>query len=198
MVAHRARLVVYRRPLATIVVYRRSWPRAPACRTLVSVEIDPKFLKAEELGIRLEIVRGLPIWEAHPVWKHQKAVDRIRATIKARDSSPGCACVHAADVYVQFQDGSLKRPDISIFYREPDEEEEAITLVPEAVIEVVNKGYEAKDLEIGPSFYLSQGVKDVVVFDPATLLVLHARRDGTRRLVSPEPLELECGCTCTV
>jgi Cft2 family RNA processing exonuclease len=28
-------------------------------------------------------------------------------------------------------------------------------------------------LEIGPPFYLSQGVKDVIVFDPSTLLVLH-------------------------
>jgi hypothetical protein len=43
--------------------------------------IDPKFLKAEELGIRLEVVSGLPIREAHPVWKHQKAIDRIRSTI---------------------------------------------------------------------------------------------------------------------
>lgn len=159
--------------------------------------LDPKFLRAEELGIRLEIVSGLPIWEAHPVWKHQKAIDRIRATITSRPGSP-CGCVHASDVYVQFRDGSLKRPDIAIFCREPDETEDAITLVPAAVIEVVSRGYEAKDLEIGPPFYLSQGVKDVVVFDPSTLLVLHARVDGTRRLVSPEPLEFECGCAVTV
>ena len=33
---------------------------------------------------------------------------------------------------------------------EPDEQDDAITLLPEAVIEVVSKGYEAKDLEIGP------------------------------------------------
>lgn len=161
--------------------------------------IDPKFIRAEELGIRLEIVRGLPIWEAAPVWKHQRAVDRIRATIKPPlAESTGCACIHAADVYVQFADGSLKRPDISIFCREPDEDEDAITLVPEAVIEVVSKGYEAKDLEIAPSFYLSQGVKDVIVFDPTSLLVLHARRDGTVRATSPHPLVCECGCACEV
>jgi Uma2 family endonuclease len=161
--------------------------------------IDPKFLRAEELGIRLEIVRGLPIWEAAPVYRHQKAVDRIRASLRplaGRGSS--CSCVHVADVYIQFADGSLKRPDISLFCREPDEQDEAITLVPEAVIEVVSKGYEAKDLEIGPSFYLSQGVKDVVVFDPTTLLVLHVRRDATTRAVSPHPIELECGCACQV
>ena len=92
----------------------------------------------------------------------------------------------------------MKRPDISIFCREPDEEEEAITLVPEAAIEVVSKGYEAKDLEIGPHFYLSQGVKDVVVFDPYTLLVLHVRGDGVHRNTSPVSIDLECGCQCNV
>lgn len=162
--------------------------------------IDPRFLRAEELGIRLEIVAGLPIWEAHPVWRHQKAVDRIRATIRSGQVAPSrsCECVHVSDVYVQFGDGSLKRPDIAIFCREPDELDDAIRLVPEAVIEVVSRGYEAKDLEIGPPFYLSQGVKDVIVFDPTSLLVLHARRDGTTRSVSPRALELECGCSVTV
>lgn len=106
--------------------------------------------------------------------------------------------MHAANVYVSFADGSLKHPDISIFCREPDEELDAITLVPEAVIEVVSKGYEAKDLEIAPNFYLARGVKDIVVFDPATLLVLHVRRDGTKRLTSPAALSFECGCSCVV
>jgi Uma2 family endonuclease len=99
---------------------------------------------------------------------------------------------------VSFSDRSLKRPDVAIFCREPDEQEDAITLIPEAVIEVVSKGYEAKDLEIGPPFYLSRGVKDVIVFDPTSLLVLHARRDGTTRQVSPQVIDLECGCTVTV
>ena len=159
--------------------------------------IDPKFLKAEELGIRLEVVSGLPIWEAHPVWKHQKAVDRIRAAIRGPRAGT-CSCVHASDVYVQFPDGSLKRPDVAIFCREPDETEDAIHLVPEAVIEVVSRGYEAKDLELGPPFYLAQGVKDVIVFDPTSLLVLHARRERTVRLTSPQTLALECGCEVTV
>jgi Uma2 family endonuclease len=161
--------------------------------------MDQKYLQANELGVRLEIVGGLPIWEAHPVYKHQKAIDRIRATITSVAlSDEVCTCVHASDVYVSFPDGSLKRPDIAIFCREPDEEDEAITLVPEAVIEIISKGYEAKDLEIGPRFYLSQGVKDVVVFDPYTLLVLHVRRDGVERKISPVAIELECGCKCSV
>ena len=111
----------------------------------------------------------------------------------------GCECVHAVDVFVQFPNG-LKRPDISIFCREPSEEEQdsVLTMIPEAVIEVVNKGYEAKDLEIGPPFYLSQGVKDVIVFDPLTLLVLHIRKERTTRQVSPVVIELECGCRVLV
>lgn len=36
--------------------------------------VDPKFVRAEELGIRLEVVRGLPIWEAAPSLRHQRAV----------------------------------------------------------------------------------------------------------------------------
>lgn len=165
--------------------------------------MNSRLLSSDEFGVRLEIVRGLPIWEPHPVYRHQKAIDRIRNTIEqvtvgADSQSNVCRCINAADVYVSFPDGSLKRPDISIFCREPEEDDEAITLVPEAVIEIVSKGYEVKDLEIGPSFYLSQGVKDVVVFDPYTLLVLHARRNGTKRMISPVEIFLECGCKCVV
>ncbi|MBI3948113.1 MAG: Uma2 family endonuclease [Armatimonadetes bacterium] len=160
-----------------------------------------QLIRADEAGVRLEIVGGLPIWEAHPLPRHQRAVDRIRATIRpagAALTADARECVHLADVYVSFPDGSLKRPDISLFCREPEQLDEPVTLLPEAVIEVVSEGYEAKDLEIGPRFYLSQGVKDVVVFDPLTLLVLHVRRDGTKRLVSPVDLLLECGCACRV
>jgi Uma2 family endonuclease len=159
-----------------------------------------RLLAADDLGVRLEIVGGLPIWEAHPLPKHQRAVDRIRATITppAKADGNGWAGVHLASVYIKFPDGSLRRPDVSIFCREPDEDDAAITLVPAAVIEVISKGYEAKGLEIGPRFYLSQGVKDVVVFDPDTLVVLHVYAGGATRHVSPVPIKLQCGCRCTV
>ena len=162
------------------------------------MSLSSTLLQASELGIRLEIVNGLPIWEAQPVYRHQKHVERIVQGIEKLEDSE-CTCVHAVDVYVQFPNG-LKRPDISIFCREPSEEEQdsALTMIPEAVIEVVSKGYEAKDLEIGPPFYLSQGVKDVIVFDPLTLLVLHVRRDKTVRQVSPVTVDLECGCRVLV
>jgi Uma2 family endonuclease len=156
-----------------------------------------EILAANELGIRLEIVGGLPLWETQPVYKHQKAVDRIRASIRpAKDTA--CECVHIADVYISFPDGSLKRPDISIFCREPDEDDEAIEQIPEAVIEVISKGYEFKDLEIGPNFYLAQDVKDVVVFNPYTQVVLHVRKNHVRHETSPLQIQLECGCSITV
>lgn len=170
--------------------------------TSVDQALFRRLMQADELGIRLEVVGGLPIWEASPVLRHQEAVDRIRASIQqsATGSSSGqrCACYHAADVYVVFPDGSLKRPDISIFCRRPDELDGAITLVPEAVIEIISKGFEAKDLEIGPRFYLSQGVKDVIIFDPHTLLVLHLTPTTTQRVVSPVDISLACGCDCRV
>jgi Uma2 family endonuclease len=159
--------------------------------------MDSKLLQANDLGVRLEIVDGLPIWEAHPLYRHQKAIDRIRKNLD-KSHSGDCQCVDIADVYISFPDGSLKRPDIAIYCREPEEQDEAITLIPAAVIEVISKGYEAKDLEIGPHFYLSQGIKDIVVFDPYTLTVLHLRKDKATRQVSPVEITLECGCRCIV
>ena len=160
-----------------------------------------QLLNAEDLGVRLEIAGNLPIWEPSPLYKHQKEVDRIRdSIIKIVTGNNPCDYIDAADVYVQFSDGSLKRPDISIFYREPteDEQEEAIKLVPEAVIEVISKNYEAKDLDISPPIYLTNGVKDVVVFNPYTKEIVHFRQDGTQNFTSPTEIELKCGCRCTV
>jgi Uma2 family endonuclease len=101
-------------------------------------------------------------------------------------------------VLVRFPDGSFKRPDIAVFCRSPEEQDEAVTLVPEAVIEIVSKGYEAKDLAQGVPFYLSQGVKDVIVFDPYTTEVRHFTGNRERTSNSPVDFRLECGCICTV
>lgn len=163
--------------------------------------MNPQLLNAEDLGVRLEIAGNLPIWEASPLYKHQKEVDRIRDSItKNEKEGKNCDCIDAADVYVQFPDGSLKRPDVSIFCREPseDEQEEVIKQVPEAVIEVISKKYEAKDLEISPPIYLANGVKDVVVFNPYTNEVVHFRDGEKREMMSPVEIEFECGCRCTV
>ena len=180
----------------------RLWYNALMATLPIDKTLFERLLQADELGIRLEIVGGLPMWEASPVLRHQEAVDRIRASIRLPATQSGtagrCDCYHAADVYVVFPDGSLKRPDIAIYCRRPDEADEAITLLPEAVIEIISKGYEAKDLDIGPRFYLSQGVKDVVVFDPHTLLVLHLTPAAVQRHVSPVDITLACGCACRV
>jgi hypothetical protein len=49
-------------------------------------------------------------------------------------------------------------------------------------------------LQIGPNFYLAQGVKDVVLFNPYTLVVRHVLSHG----ISPMAIELECGCGAVV
>jgi Uma2 family endonuclease len=161
--------------------------------------MDSRLLRSEELGIRLEIVDGLPVWEASPVIRHQLAIDRIRKSIgKTSGDSDTCECFDVADIFIQFPDGSLKRPDISIFCRMPEETDDAVREIPDAVIEIISKGYEKKDLEIGVPFYIANGVKDVVVFNPYTMEVLHFHEGETRNLTSPVGIELECGCGCEV
>jgi Uma2 family endonuclease len=159
---------------------------------------DPELLeRANAAGIRLEIVRGVPTWEAAPALGHQMAIDRIRATIRPLPGSP-CACFHASDVYVLFPDGSRKRPDVAIWCRQPDELVGAVTLIPEAVIEVISPGYEAKDLEIGPALYLQHGVRDVITFDPRSGQLHRYDRSGYVVKMSPAKLTLQCGCEIEV
>lgn len=162
--------------------------------------MDANLFRSDKLGIKLEVAAGLPIWEASPVILHQKAVDRIRETLKppAPDSGKSCACIHYAAIYVQFPDGSLKRPDVSIFCEEPKELEDAVNSVPDAIIEVISKSYEAKDLEISPPVYLSNGVKDVVVFNPYTDEIFHFKNGEKRNLTAPLAIEFECGCSCAI
>ena len=102
-------------------------------------------------------------------------------------------------MYLRFPDGSLKRPDISIFCREPDEQTTAITLLPEAVIEILSPNYEAKDMSIGVPFYLRSGLKDVLVLDPEANVVHHFRPQHSEvRHSSPVTLTLACGCDVTL
>ncbi|MGH9766043.1 MAG: Uma2 family endonuclease [Blastocatellia bacterium] len=161
--------------------------------------IDDFFLIADNAGIRLEIIDGLPVWEALPNLTHQEAIDRIRQTFSVSSSSNGdCACLHYADLHIKFPDGSDKRPDISIFCQRPSETESAVTEVPEAVIEIISKGYEKKDLELGPPFYLGQGVKDVVVYNPYNGAIRHFDSSRERNHKSPTTLILHCGCQVTL
>jgi Uma2 family endonuclease len=164
------------------------------------IPYDIAIRLGEESGVRLEIAGGIPTWEAFPSPRHQRTVDRIRAGIRpAAGQDVGCECVHLADVSVRFPDGSIKRPDIAIFCSDPVEQTEAITVLPEAVIEIISPGYEAKDLTIGVPFYLRSGIKDIIVVDPETNEVRHFRpRQSERRSTSPTTIALTCGCQVTV
>ena len=164
-----------------------------------AISMERLISDADAVNIRLEIVRGLPIWEASPGLGHQLEIDRIRSSIQPQPGS-NCGCVHVADVLFKFSDGSFKRPDIALLCALPENPSQntAVDIIPEAVIEIISEGYEHKDLEIAPSFYLSVGVKDVLILDPQLKIVYHHRRDGKKRLESPVRVELECGCVCEV
>ena len=161
---------------------------------------DTAVRLGETFGVKLEVVGGIPIWEASPSYRHQNHVFRIQSSIRPTDlPGIGCGCVHVADIYVRFPDGSLKRPNIAVLCTKPDEQAEAVTMLPEAVIEIISPGYEAKDLSISVPFYLRSGIKDIIVFDPATSDVRHFRPGHAEaRFSTPITLNLTCGCEVTV
>src|SRR5262249_9024077 len=96
---------------------------------------------ANEAGVKLEITDGIPTWEAFPGMSHQKAMGRIFVSL-VRLPESDCGCFQVLDAYIKFPDGSLKRPDLSIFCEEPPDIDEAYPQVPEAVLEVLSKDYE--------------------------------------------------------
>lgn len=160
---------------------------------------DAMEYAAEQAGIKLEYVGGLPVWEAMPVYRHQRKVVAICASVRAgRDDGEGCACLAVPDLSILFSDGSQKRPDISIFCREPDEQDTACTLVPEAVIEIISRGYEKKDTEVSLPFYLAQDIADIVIFNPDTNQVSHYHDGQTDEHDSPVELSFACGCRVSV
>jgi Uma2 family endonuclease len=132
-----------------------------------------------------------------PASRHQKTVQRIEGSIQPLPES-SCGCSYLSDTYIRFPDGSLKRPDISIFCDEPPDSDEALPIVPAAIIEIISEGSEYKDLQINPPFYLSQGVLDVVVLNPHTGVILHTTPSATTTGHSPTTIALRCGCTCVV
>lgn len=151
--------------------------------------------EADETKVRLSTIGGISVWELSPFLWHQMVVRRIENSIQPHE---GVTVFHAADVNTQFEDGSHLRPDIGIWTGEPEPDSE-VTLQPEAVVEIVSKDYEAKDLVIGVPFYLRVGIPDVLVFDPETNLVRHWRNGGNKKSYqSPVSLDLLCGCNITL
>ena len=157
-----------------------------------------QYEEADETGLRLEIVAGKPYWEFGPTYEHQSRLARIATGVRrGPGAEAGCACLVAMAVALEFPDGSVLRPDISVFSREP-ERQGLVTLIPEAVVEIVSPRSREKDLKVSPPWYLDMGVKDVLVYDPFTEDVFHFRRDGARRFKTGRTVSLECGCLVDV
>lgn len=170
----------------------------------IATTIEDMILQTDAAGapVRLEYVRGHMKWEASPASRHQMTAKAIEQSIKPiRGRGDGCACYSLQDVLIRFPDpdGSLKRPDIAIFCTEPPMSDEAIDILPGAIIEIISLGYEDKDLgPDGAPFYLDY-VADVLVIDPRSGVIYHYRNEQPRRtLASPATVELACGCRVTL
>ena len=167
----------------------------------MTIPFDYLVREAESINVKLEMINGVPVWEASPMYRHQQAVKRIAASLK-RLSGSNCACIETQDTYFKFPDGSQKRPDIAILCHEPplEAQESALEIIPVAVVEIVSKTYEYKDLVLAPPFYLNAGVLDILIFNPADNSVLHYKPslEQPNQYVSPVTLVLECGCEITV
>jgi Uma2 family endonuclease len=169
------------------------------------VDMADIILQTDASGapVRLEYVRGQARWEVSPASRHQKALQRIERSIRpAPGDENSCGCFFLADVLIRFSDPdhSLKRPDLSIFCTEPPDSDEALEILPDAVVEVISVGYEDKDLgQDGAPFYIEQAIADVIVFDPHTGVIHHYRPDQpTERSTSPIDITLACGCKLRV
>ena len=154
--------------------------------------------EADDMGIRVEVVAGQPFWEFQPNYDHQDRIGHVWMSVR-RDPevNSDCGCFRAMDVGIVFPDGSIRRPDLAVFCRQP-ERRELITLIPEAVVEIVSQRSREKDLKTSPPWYLDMGVKDVLVYDPFTEDVHHFRADGHVRFKSGRTVRLECGCLVDV
>jgi Uma2 family endonuclease len=163
----------------------------------------PKTIDLDELiyygAVKLEITGGIPTWEVAPSTRHQRMVYLIQASIRPMpEDGKDCECEYLADIYIRFKDGSIKRPDISIFNQKLPMQDDALTITPQPVIEVISPGYEFKDTMLNPQFYLAQNVDDVVVVDPRSDVVTHYRTTRVAIHQAHVTLQLQCGCQCTV
>jgi Uma2 family endonuclease len=156
------------------------------------------FAAAEELGVKLEIQGGLLLWDLMPSPAHTIAVKRLEQSIRPNLAAGECGCFSYQDMYVRFPDGSYKRPDLAIYCTEVPPTLEAATIIPGAVIEVVSQSSREKDFRLAPPFYLSHGVRDVVVVDPATGTAKHFQQGVEMDLTAPATIHLAMGCSVTV
>ncbi len=172
--------------------------RTPGADELFTLITDAMETGPGQAGVKLEYVNGIPVWEAMPVYRHQKKTLDMQVSLLSNAGHDGYACIPVADVTILFPDGSLKRPDIAVYCAEPANQDRAITALPEAVIEIISAGYEKKDTEISLPFYLAQAIPDIVLFDPASNRVSHYHDGQTEEHDSPVQLTFACGCRVVV
>lgn len=153
---------------------------------------------ADAAGIKLEMTEGLPTWEFHPTPRHQIVWLGVLKSVRLMPGQDGCGCVALPEVAIEFPDGSMKRPDLSIFCEMPPELDQAVASIPSAVVEVVSRDSRRKDYELNPPFYLKHGVLDIVVIDPIPGSVAVFTKSGRKDLKSPQTLALQCGCLVDV
>ena len=169
-----------------------------------ATDITTTILEASASGApyRLEYVRGRLKIEASPASRHQKTARRIERSLRPTTTGDGgCGCFGLQDVLIRFSDpdSSLKRPDIAIFCEEPPDTDEALVVLPAAVIEILSLGYEDKDLgDDGAPFYRAQGIADVLVVDPRGGIALHYHDDQVDQLTAPAHVTFRCGCAVTL
>ena len=170
---------------------------------MTTATIEDVILQTDASGapIRLEYVRGRFKVEASPASRHQMTAKAIEESLRPLPTKgDGCLCFSLQDVLFRFPDpdGSLKRPDIAIFCEQPPELDEALDMLPAAVIEILSLGYEEKDLgDDGAPFYLQCGVADVLVVDPRSKLVRHYR-PGQPMVEQQGPIAVDLACGCEV
>ncbi|MBC8160035.1 MAG: Uma2 family endonuclease [Roseiflexaceae bacterium] len=172
--------------------------------TSTAVDMSDIILQADASGApyRLEHVRGRLKVEASPASRHQMTAKEIEASLRPLEgTTSGCACYSLQDVLIRFpdRDRSLKRPDIAVFCEKPPKSDEALNVLPDAVIEIISLSYEEKDLgEDGAPFYLACGVRDVIIVDPRAGTARHYRPGRTDMLATPARIDLSCGCQVEV
>ena len=162
-------------------------------------ELMIQLTSADEAGVKLEVVQGEFVWEFFPSPLHQGMIVDLQQSLRPTlGDDRGCGCFALPDAYLQFPDGSVKRPDLMIYCARPPLTRQALTIMPETVVEILSPRGERKDLVVGPPFYLSQGVKDVLVVDPERRQAHHFRHDGYQPVALGATVRLECGCELTV
>ena len=166
--------------------------------TISAEFLDVLVQSADHSHVKLQLTDGVTTWEAMPGVRHQRIIADVWQSVRRVEQGEGdCGCHAVMDVMVRFPEGSFRSPDVAIYCQSLPDKDGATDILPAAVVEIVSEGYEEKD-RIGLPFYLAQGVRNVVVYDPRTGEVLHATPEGQTTHQAPVDLLFACGCAVTI